>query len=340
MKKFLSLLLILFSFTGFSQTLTQSFNEPVIGDNQPQYDIDTSAYSAGMPIAVTGSTAVWNFTSLVAHTPSFATSYVSPATVSNSANYPGCTVVSVSYMLTTFLKSVNSGTTQQTEILGLSSNTLNVTFTNSAIAAKFPMSYGSSSTDNMAGTFSGFSQNGTCNGNITTTADGLGTLNLPGGISLTNVLRVKSVQNLSMLLSGFPVGSAKQTIYNYYHSSQKFPIISINYTYLSIIGQNPSTSSFVNGSVSHFTAVATGISENAISNDDVMIYPNPAGQNVYFDIKKSANPIAIKVYNQIGAEIYSAAYSDHLDISGFKGGMYVIEIKTDKGFLIKKIIKD
>jgi hypothetical protein len=105
-------------------------------------------------------------------------------------------------------------------------NTLSFNFTNTAVAAKYPMAFGTSISDNFSGTFV-FSLNGTCSGTLTSNADGYGTIKLPNNLTLTNVLRVKSVQTLNLsaaLITGLPptqVGTIKQTYYNSIFSNNR-----------------------------------------------------------------------------------------------------------------------
>lgn len=71
MKNLFIFLTLLLPTTLFQQTLTQAANEPAVGDTEDLYAIDTTAFSSGLPIAITGSTAVWNFTGLEARNPQF-----------------------------------------------------------------------------------------------------------------------------------------------------------------------------------------------------------------------------------------------------------------------------
>jgi hypothetical protein len=134
MKKLLPLFLLFPFIKGYSQTytITQTANQPLIGDTSKYYIIDTSAYSSGLNVANTGSNAVWNYTNLITTSGTRTTSYVSPTVVPNSSNYPGCTIVSQAGPLNSYFKSVVSPSTQL-EFMGISSSSLNMNFSNSAI---------------------------------------------------------------------------------------------------------------------------------------------------------------------------------------------------------------
>lgn len=304
MKRLFTSFFALFAvFFSNSQTLTQAANEPVAGDQDRLYYIDTAAYSSGLPNNVSGNSAVWNFTNLQALSPADTTFYVAPSSVPSSTDYPGCSVVQHGY-LDIFIKSTTSPTTQ-TEILGVRSGTFNLTFTNTAIAARYPVSFGSGTTDALAGTYTALGFNGPCSGVITTTADGFGTLNLPDNLSYNNVLRVKSVQTVTLTQFFIPVATVIQTIYNYYHNTQKFPILSVNYQVISIAatGSNIATS-YVTGSTGAFV---TGLNENSVNDEQISFYPNPGTEsymhlNVPLSLSEKLN---VSFYDLCGRKVLS-----------------------------------
>ncbi|MBL7932278.1 MAG: T9SS type A sorting domain-containing protein [Bacteroidia bacterium] len=290
------------SILSHSQTLTQAANEPAAGDQDRLYYIDTAAFSNGLPNSVNGNSAVWNFTNLQALSPADTTFYVAPSSVPSSTDYPGCTVVQHGF-LDIFIKSTTTPTTQ-TEILGVRSGTFNLTFTNTAIAAKYPISFGSGSTDNIAGTYTALGFNGPCSGAITTTADGFGTLNLPDGLSYNNVLRVKSVQTVTLTQLSFPIATIVQTIYNYYHNSQKYPLLSVNYQFIATATGSNMNMSYVTGSTGAFV---TGLKENLLNQDKISFYPNPANQfYVHLNIPVSlSEKLVVSFYDLTGKKVLS-----------------------------------
>src|SRR5687767_9972929 len=63
--KILSFLLLLCALNvSNAQTLTQTYHEPVVGDVDKNYRLDTSAYTSGLPTGVTGNNVTWDFTKL------------------------------------------------------------------------------------------------------------------------------------------------------------------------------------------------------------------------------------------------------------------------------------
>lgn len=74
--------------------------------------------------------------------------------------------------------------------------------------------------------------------------------------------------------------------------------------------------------------------------EDVFVYPNPVENNLYIAYNKSTIPFEINFYNNLGIKcnIELKNFSE-FDCSKFSSGNYYIEIKTNKGNIIKKFLK-
>ena len=73
-----------------------------------------------------------------------------------------------------------------------------------------------------------------------------------------------------------------------------------------------------------------------------LISQNYTWMHGIFAIETFDLDIDIKIYNPLGLIIYSEFLNKgihHLSLSSFSNGLYLIEIKTIKGILNKKIIK-
>lgn len=340
MKKFLLAILFLSVAKIQSQSLilTQAAFEPIIGDTNRTWAIDTTAYGSGLNVASTGSSNVWNYASLNATSNGITSPYVNPSTIPSATAYAGCTVVQKQTALNTYYKSVSSPS-PQVEFMGITSSSLTMNFTNTAVFARFPFAYNDVVTDNFAGNFSTtvpFTISGTASGNATITADGAGTLIIPTG-TLNNVLRVKSYQNTN-LNGGLVNGNIKQTTYSFYHASQKFPVLSINYQTISITGAgSPTVSGQVLGNKNNFVV---GVGENSINSFNYAVYPNPVTDVLNLSIDQSTEPRSLKVINQIGQTVYAGDYSAKVDVSQLNTGIYIIEVSTLKGVARKKFMKE
>ncbi len=304
-------------------TLTKAFNEAVIGD----INIRKGRDSAGVIPKNTGVNQVWNFSTLITNTVTEIASYTTVASAASGTAYPAATM--------TEFDAVNSNdfikiTATTYEFLGTNNPSTALNYTNSAIFATWPVSMGYSGSDVFAGSAAITTLTGTAIGNIATNATGTGTLQLPGGLNFTNVLQVQLTTTLNLNLAG---GATTATVvgrqYMYYHGSQKFPILTVNYNRAS-------------GAFSYFTVdilvnnmVLTGIKETLLNND-FNIYPNPS--NGSFTIKSLRNNSGsnIEVINLLGEIVYTEnIYSENqtLDLNQLKNGIYALKI-SEKGKLI------
>ena len=334
MKKiYLSIVTIALCFTAQAQlTLTKAFNEPVLGDidTQPNYD------SVGVIPKNTGANQVWNFSAYTSNTVVTVGTYT---TVSSTPN-------GTAYVTATLAESDGQGgytyskaTATQYEIVGVETSGFSLNFSNTAIAAIWPVSYGYTNTDTFSGTAASGTATGTSNGTINSAASGTGTLIIPGGASFTNVLQVKANQTVNVsLLFGFVTATVVTTDYSYYHASQKFPLLTVNYTNIS--GATSSTSA----SVKVNNAVVTGITD---LNFDAgfNIYPNPAKNSFNVNLQNSnkAN-CKIEIVNSVGALVQTIDLGSNSDISNtisishLASGMYMIKTTLGNQLSTRKLI--
>jgi len=87
--------------------------------------------------------------------------------------------------------------------------------------------------------------------------------------------------------------------------------------------------------------IITG-TEKTINNNEsnVMIYPNPAINNI---IIESQQPAVIEISNiqwQLIKTHTASSNKISVDISGFARGVYFIKVKTEKGIAVKKFVKE
>lgn len=350
MKKLLLALSFIFSLKAQSQSLvlTQAFNEPVVGDTNFTYPADTSAFTTGLPMSVTGSYATWDFTRLgVFSSTAIPSVYLSAASVSNSINYAGCTMVSKQGTSYTYYKSTTTPTTQ-TEVLGISTSTISFTFTNTAVTAKYPMSFNTSVNDNLSGTFV-FSVTGTCTGSVNSVADGYGNLFLPNGVYFSDVLRVKSIQTLSLsaaLVTGLPpsqVGTIRQTTYNYFHSSQKFPLLTVDYTKLSLI--TSSTPTIITVVSANSKSFLVGFSQNTLDKTTITVAPNPTKDFFSISVSNEKNEAcSVEIYSIVGALIKKTDLgketfiNQKIDISSLDKGIYILKTNVNSRSLSQRLV--
>lgn len=331
MKKLLLLFILLTAAYSKSQvlTLTQSVYEPVAGDTSRAYIMDTTAYGI-LPVAPTGSNVTWNFANLVNTNSIVSTAYVNPAT-STVTSPVGCNLIQQQGGSFTFLKSTSTPSTQ-TELMGVNFGTISVTFTNTGVLARYPITYGYSLTDNLSGSVGGTAQ---ATGTVTGLADGHGTLVLPNGNVYNNVLRVKSTQVINVNVLFFTVASLRQTVFSYYHASSKFPVLTIN----------RSTTTFSTNTTEAVTVTANkdtyviGLKENELPQLQFMFFPNPAAESIQLALFNGKEPESIRITDVAGKEIAVYNHQSTINIEQLKSGLYFLEVTSDGHKGRQKFIK-
>jgi len=335
MKK--NLLLLFIAITAFSKaqnlTLTKSAYEPIIGDTKGTYALDTSFYSAGLPTSATGTAATWDFSNLI----------LNPTVTLNSSNYvaPASTTVTPPAGATiaedqggsyNFYKSVSTPTTQY-ELQSIKFGTLALAFSNTGIVARWPIDYGYSLTDPVSGSLTG-TLPATFSGSVTTIADGMGTLLMPQGGTFNNVLRVKSVQTItvSVIIIG-NIADVKQTSYQYYHSSSKFPILSINQTATTFSLQTTNVTS----ATGNAAFLSIGLKENTLNSINFNVYPNPAINSISVDLENNKTAESITLINALGQKLKTYSNTNQITVSDVPPGTYYLEVKSN-GYLGRKSV--
>jgi hypothetical protein len=334
MKKLYSLISSIVLFTGAANaqlTLTQSFNEPVIGNVDVRKDYDSTA---ALP-KTTGTGQVWNFSTALASTTNapVANTYTTPSSVPGGSTYPTATIAQDNG---TFFKS----STNMFEMLGIESSTMALTFTNTAIISNWPIAYNYSNTDPVAGNINMSAAAGTFSGTINTMASGSGTLILPNALTFTNSLMVVSRMLLDVnITSPFPTTATLSLInYQYFHSSQKFPVVSIVYTEL-----QSSVFPFNDAAITLNNNIFAGINELNFDHS-YSVYPNPAtgSFHVVLDNPGSENA-TVEICDMTGRilrkhDLGNGEINTVLDISGFNTGVYSVKTILGKRSSVKKLI--
>jgi hypothetical protein len=348
--------LFAFSLIAISQvkaqlTLTKAANEPVIGDSYITKTLDTNF--TALPLNVVGTNVTWNIANVIETGATSTNTYSAPG--SGASSYPGTTIVQEDQGTgnTSYFKA----TASSYELLGaeLSIGGIGAQLnynTNSAIIAQYPITMGYTNTDPVAGTVTASTLTGTFNGTIATTADGTGTLNFVGGGSnFTNVLRIKTTQHIAFSLpSGlFTInGTIDQSIYNYYHSSSKWPLFTATYNHVFSNNVIFPIDDTVND-VMALSTVIVGIKERTKAVNDIIFkaYPNPAHNQVAIHFvltqKESYN---IEIVNALGQVVKSVSkpdlqpglYNEAIDINGLSAGVYHIRVQGKNASGVEKLI--
>lgn len=312
-------------------TLTKAANEPVLGDMEMYQYYDTVAVLNN----ATGSNQNWNFSALTTNTLTEMTTYTTVASTPSASSFPSATIVgSDGQGGYTYAKS----TATQYELVGIVDPNLTLNFSNTAIAAIWPISSGYSNTDSFSGSVASGTLTGTSTGTISTVASGTGTITLPGG-AVFNALQVKTIQqvNISLLL-GFITATVVNTSYSYYTSTQKFPILTVSYS--------DATGAFTNYSadVKINTNVIAGVN-NLNFESSLSIFPNPAKESLNVKLQNLSNETGhIEIVNAFGSVVKSidlgnnAEILNTMSISNLSSGIYFVKTTLGEKVSTRKLI--
>ncbi len=339
MKKIFTLLCSA-AFTLGAQTLTQNTHEPTVGETEKVVKLDTSAYNTGLPLNNTGQNTIWDFSlAQPANSNTITNTYDAPSTYTHGTMFAGANIVqNLAGSMFTYYKSSTTPTTQA-EIEGIYTSTVALSFTNSALVIQYPVTFGLNISDAVSGTYTMGAFNGPVEGTTETMADGTGTLLLPGGVTYTDVIRVKTVQNYT-LTQGPLSGTLRQTVYNYYDVSEKFPIINISYIRLGMGTATPTVIAGMFGTAESFTPV--GLSKNNAA-FAAKLYPNPASSELLVSWAATTEPSQVEIYDINGRKIlsYSPLKTENtslLDVSSLPEGIYFCRLQTNKVTESRKLV--
>lgn len=339
MKKiYLSFFTIALAFTASAQlTLTKAFNEPVSGNVHTKKGYDSTTV---LP-KNTGANQVWNFSSIVSNTVTEVSTFTTPASTPSVSLFTGATLAEGDG---TGAFNYWKSTASNYELLGMADAAGNyITYTNSAIAATWPISFGYTNLDTYGGSAMLSTFSGPATGTIYTTASGTGTLILPGSLTFTNVLQVGIYNNLTMQLASTYTINIASFEQQYYHSTQKFSLFSLQYerqTITTILGPTVTTSYSLKAN----NAIVLGINE-ATFDKAFVVYPNPANGmfHVMFSNEKSEN-ISLEIVNNVGQNVRTIDLGNANDIdtpinvSDLSSGVYFVKTSIGNKSVIKKLI--
>lgn len=337
MKKSYAVLLFLwFGCVNAQVSITQAFHEPVINEVDRNFKLDTAAYVNGLPLSAAGTNQVWDFSLLTGIFPVISDTIISPAAAVSASAYPSATFCQKRNTIFTFYKSQSSPA--QIELLGAYSPTLTLTFTNTALIMQYPVNFGYSVTDAVSGSFKYGTITGACNGSIKVLADGTGTVLFPFGNSFSNVLRLRSVEELTVSSGLFPVGTIGQYIYSYYAPGKKYPILTIQYQKYQFIAGTPTITTLAYGSGDYFSVA--GITSHDRQTQVADLYPNPFQSSLSLLATMRQELLQIRIHTLTGELVLESEDGDGIETANLAAGVYLATIRTRSGIRYQKLIKE
>ncbi|MBT8269110.1 MAG: T9SS type A sorting domain-containing protein, partial [Bacteroidia bacterium] len=90
----------------------------------------------------------------------------------------------------------------------------------------------------------------------------------------------------------------------------------------------------------------TRSTDNALSlpsenlNNDIFVYPNPATD--YFKIGGLTDEAQFRVFNVLGSAVMkgNVSPSESISLNGLNAGLYLLEINSDQGTIVKRFLKE
>jgi hypothetical protein len=339
MKKIL-LSTFLFASVAVNAQMT-SANEPAIGETSNMFLCDSFTVNLD---AVSGVGVTWDYTSVVGYPGEIrVVDVVAPASTAYAASYPTSTkAFQVENALTTyFTSSPTERTSQGFQFYEVSFGDVLATYTgDEQTMVTYPFLQGNSISDTYDGmvdySYNGFPVSEALIGNSYAWIDGSGTLDLPGGVSLSNVIRYKSMDTAATTVPLLGAAELMRTQYEYYdYADQNLPVFIHTTISLALPGGG--------APLATITMVLSKYEANYASIDDINeftfnVFPNPATDMISIKGNFSAEATG-SIIDQSGRvlETMNVQNGQSINISDLATGSYFFAIE-DNGFITTKTI--
>jgi uncharacterized Ntn-hydrolase superfamily protein len=89
-------------------------------------------------------------------------------------------------------------------------------------------------------------------------------------------------------------------------------------------------------------SITTGIKQNKLIESSIYIFPNPSKGEFTLRMVQGSSSL-VEVYNAIGEKVMTRPLDNNeakIDLRNFANGIYFVRIKTESGFVTKKMIKE
>ena len=241
---------------------------------------------------------------------------------------------------------------------GLSTNNSKIEFETPIKEMAYPFQYQSQISGEMKGTYTSTpsGRTETIDGNYSVTADGYGTLILPNGVTLKNVLRVVYLKDYAQTMGDMQYYVTVKH-YLYYAAESRYPVLQVNdvKTSCDCACNSNSLTACYNANVAQNDkpqAVPEIVPEQAmpvIAPDfNYTLYPNPAKTELRVDYNVLADAkIKISIIDIAGKKIETivnkkqelGAYSIAANVENLTNGVYVLEIQVNGKVYTETFIK-
>lgn len=322
----------LFTSAAFCQ-FTQA-NEPAIGDQMTLFIVDSSATDYA---SVTGTGVTWDYSNIMGYPgdPTKSLSVVAAADADPNDHFTAASkAITIPNFITTFFSSSSSARNSKGFIfeeatLGSIEIVLDA---DDELLMNYPFDVTNTLTDAFSGsTYASVAPSSIpTTGSITASVDGKGTLLLPDGSSVSDVLRYKIVETANGSFFTFNV-TMTRTQYEYYDLSDSGLPIFVHSSLTFDMG-TPMTQTLVMSSVAPTPA---SITEN--NGINFSMFPNPATETVSFTGLTGAESVSI--VDLSGKVVFSAEtlVSNSIDVSSIEAGIYNVVVMKNGAKSVKKL---
>ena len=344
MKKTLLLAAVSISLFGGAQTLTQA-DEAAIGTNNNMFLCDSFTVDYA---ALIGTGITWDYSNLVGISGQTRNIGVIDATTSaNASDFPSSTFAfEVENSVTSFYNSTSASKVSQGFVFDEPTLGLVVAKfdTDDEVVITYPFAYGNTSVDTYAGsvdyTLGGAPSNSNLTGTSHASIDGVGTLNLPQSVSLTNVIRYKIVDTTTML--NVPLIGDIEIIrrqFEYFDlANGNLPVLTLTKMTIQTLGATTPISEQQLVLSQYAPVLWLGLNDQA--SFDFEVFPNPTQGNIVINGEFS-NEATANIVDQSGRVLahFSVSNGMSVDISDYENGMYFLQITDQSVSTTKTIVK-
>jgi len=332
MKTKLLLPALLLSICAFAQEPIYSFYNLSSPESADGYELFTSPTTIDQGSG--GASVEWNFTDLVSVGQSGTQVFL--PTPEELIEYPGSTLVVSTVMTggeTNYYLSVNDAGTSLT---GAVTSGAVLNYTDNAFIGDFPLAYGYTNTDAVAGTFEMDGIEGTFTGTANVSLDAYGSLSVNDADAI-NVTRLKTVQELTLIYMGIDIGTVTQIMHSYYTSLAGLatggPIFRsiTNHVVVPSLSIDETTNAY------ELYTATLGINNPKLPSNKLSIVPNPVNNIVHFEGSAVVNTVTIT--DVTGKIVLTANEANNVDVSTLNPGIYFVSAQSDKGVAVTKIVK-
>ncbi|WP_298156220.1 T9SS type A sorting domain-containing protein [Flavobacterium sp.] len=305
------------------------------------YGVDATAYTlfsspTALDQSADGTDQSWSFSGLTINGDVVDTN--GTPTAGEVTSYPGTTFKSTT--AGTENATATSSTIYAKEVAGTISVTgavsdgLTLNYaTDNAEVGTYPLAYGYTNTDAVAGTFNYTTYNGTFTGSLTTSIDAYGTLTLDPGPDNVNVVRLMTQQTLSLVYPGFgTVGTVTIDSYSYFEAGSNSPLFRTATTTMVV----PLLS--INQTKTRIEIMSSALSIGDVAKNLVQVTPNPM-LDVLQIVNEGNVPVRSVRLFDVNGRMVGETTAASMDVSQLQKGIYFAMIATDYGTTTKKVVK-